>query len=210
MRRLRLLFTALFAALATAGLAAFTTPHPTPPETVVLESASHSITIEYLDTRGDYRRAKVTLQPIRGGDRPQWDGEVHSFRLVGRGPMSREDAERFRAAGLSTAQILSSGHVGEVMVAPSRTTLLGLLILSGTTQKIAAFAIPGRVSGYDDDPSEDTDPPDTPEPQDPRPEPDPDTDDWCEESGYGDDCIGNPFEFTSRMTGNDRSVTFTF
>ena len=186
------------------GLSAFAAPS-SPSEVVTLSGASHSLTIEYLDNRGDYRRAKVTIQPIRNGERPRWRGEIASFRLVGNRPLSREDAERFHQSGISTSQILSSGHVGEVMVAPSRSTLVGVVMRTERGERVA-FAIPGRVSGYsDDDPAEDTD---TPTPQDPQP--DPDTDDWCEEHGYGDDCIGNPFEFTSRMTGNDRSVAFTF
>ena len=57
-----------------AALAAFTTSDGknTPEsDTVVLASASRPLPTEYLDNRGDYRRAKATLQPIRGGDRPR-------------------------------------------------------------------------------------------------------------------------------------------
>lgn len=205
---------ALVAALGVAGLAAFTAD--VPPETVVLEGASHSVTIEYLEDSGDYRRAQVTVQPVRGGDRPAWRGEARSFQLVGSGTLSRRDRARFSRTGISTTHILSSGFGNTVvMVAPSRQTLAGIVV---TTTRGAAigFALPGRggESSRDGDPDEP--PPEEPKP-DPEPEPEPDPDPPGDDF---DNCPSpNPWDCvpidrwpgpSGALTGNDRAVSFTF
>ncbi|MGB3543509.1 hypothetical protein, partial [Rubrivirga sp.] len=151
----RLLALALAGGLAVSGLTAFTPTAPVPNDVLVLEGASHSVTIEYLERRGDYRRANVTVQPVRRGDRPAWSGEARSFRLVGNGTLSRADRSRFSRAGISTTQILSSGFGSNVvMVAPSPQTLVGIAVTPARGRTVG-FAIPPMSSrGGDGDTDE--------------------------------------------------------
>lgn len=214
---------ALVAGLAIAGLAAFTAE--VPPETVVLEGASHSITIRYLEDSGDYRRAQVSFQPARRGERPAWRGEARSFRLLGTGTLSRRERSRFERAGLTTTHILSSGFGSDVvMVAPSPRTLYGVDV-TPMRGAIHRFVVPGMSSrggdGDTDEPPPATppkeDPPADP-PSDPDPDPDPDPPADDEECADFWDCIPvdtppvfeNPFGYTSPPSRSGRTVSFTF
>lgn len=171
MRRSSPLLLGLFAV---ASLAVAFAPGPSaeaPPETVATTTASgHTLVIEYIDVRGAYRRAKVSVISERGARTP-WSGRLRALHLDGLRALPARDRERFAREGFrQTTRFLSSGHTtGSNILAPAPENLKRVWF-RGERGPDASVRIPTRnhnPSTEGDDPAPEPDKPEEPAPDDP-------------------------------------------
>ena len=79
------------------------------PAAVVVETAAHTVHIEYHEQRGLWRRATVSLR-MADADRP-WRGALQGVSFNGLRPASPRAVTRAREAGYPlVGRLLSSGH----------------------------------------------------------------------------------------------------
>jgi hypothetical protein len=117
-------------------------------ETATLVTATgHTLVITYLDTRGDFRRARVSVQSEAGARTP-WSGRLRAIQLEGmRQPTEREMAALRRQGFAPSAEFLSSGHTtGSNIIAPSPDNLKRAWFL-GERGGAVSFRIPTRNHG---------------------------------------------------------------
>lgn len=142
-------------------------PGPTPPvEVTTLDG--HTLTIEYLESRGLYRRAKVSVQSERGARAP-WQGRLRQVHVEGLQPLSSRDREAFAREGVrQTAAFSASGPAaGTTLLAPEPRNLKRIWF-RGERGSDVSLRIPTRTHNPsteegDDDTGED------PKPEDPDP-----------------------------------------
>lgn len=160
----------LLGLVAVAGLAFAFAPSPVAEgaDTVVTTTASgHTLVIEYVDSRGPYRRAKVSVRSERGARTP-WTGRLQGVHLEGLQPLPSADRARLAREGYrQTASFLSSGHTtGSSILAPAPENLKRVWF-HGERGRDISFLIPTRGhnpstrgDGDDDDKEPDAPPPD--------------------------------------------------
>ena len=152
--KLPLLGVAVLLALGTS----FATPDAPSPAAVVVETAAHTVHIEYHEQRGLWRRATVSLR-MADADRP-WRGALQGVSFNGLRPASPRAVTRAREAGYPlVGRLLSSGHqTGVRMYVPAPENLKRLWLQGerGSTASVRIWTEYHNPSTYgDDDDTED-------------------------------------------------------
>lgn len=137
--------------------ASFATLDDTPTATAVVETATHTVRIEYHEQRGLWRRATVSLR-MDEADRP-WRGKLQGVSFNGLRPASPRAVTRAREAGYPlVGRLLSSGHqTGVRMYVPAPENLKRLWLQGerGSTASVRIWTEYHNPSTYGDDDTED-------------------------------------------------------
>ena len=82
-----------------ATLAIGAAPADAPPDEVTFTSATHTVSIRYLETRGLYRRAQLKIEPVNSRAPAPWRGSLRSVYIEGLRDAPPRDVARAREAG---------------------------------------------------------------------------------------------------------------
>ncbi|MEM6327441.1 MAG: hypothetical protein AAF791_10020 [Bacteroidota bacterium] len=180
--KLSLLGLALVAMVALSGAV----PDSASTDQITATTATHTVTLQYLDSRGPYRRATITVEPVRRGARAPWRGDLQRVYIAGLRPASPRAEARARENGYPRiAEFLSSGHSSGVMIYAPAPQNLKRIWFRGERGSMTSVRI--RTRNHNPSTHNDEDPPADP-PKDDPPKDDPPTDDPPDDDGGDDEC----------------------
>lgn len=167
-----------------------TSPQDTPLATVVAACSDHTVTIQYLSSRGLWRPAKISVQS-RPGARTPWRGDLQSVRLDGLQPLTDAERARWNREGQSpTAWFRSPSSMEAEVLAPAPENIQRIWFQASEAEVNGVLIWtedhnPTTVGG--DEPPKDSD---TEEGDGDDDGDDSDDDDstWGSEEEWGDDC----------------------
>lgn len=148
------------------------------------ELKDYSVTIEYSDSRGEWRPATITVH-ARAGARAPWRGELQSVRLDGLEVLPEADRRRWQRAGYSpTAVFTPSDGTTAPVLAPAPEHLQRIWFQASDTE---ALAIKIWTDTHNPTTHGATDDEDKPKDSDGDEDPEDDSP-WGSEGEWGDEC----------------------